>query len=87
MPSPLVNVHYAKTHLSRLLQRVAAGEEILIAKAGRPVARLVPIDASPATRVPGRWAGRIHIAEDFDAPLDPEDADGWDLAPVEPARP
>ncbi len=66
-----VNVHEAKTHLSRLLTRVARGEEVVIAKAGKPIARLVPI-APRRERVLGFDAGRIVIAEDFDAPL-PED--------------
>ncbi len=64
-----VNVHEAKTHLSRLLARVAAGEEIIISKAGRPIARLVPIRAHKAKRVPGQDEGVIWIADDFDAPL------------------
>ncbi len=62
-----VNVHEAKTQLSRILDRVAKGEEIVIAKAGRPVAKLVPIPGKP--RKPGRCKGKIHIAEDFDTPL------------------
>ena len=66
-----VNVHEAKTHLSRLLDRVAAGEEIVIAKAGRPVARLIPITRS-GKRPLGMDAGRVFIAEDFDEPL-PDD--------------
>ena len=66
-----VNVHEAKTHLSRLLKRVAAGHEVIIAKAGRPVARLIPF-AHPGTRPLGMDAGRVVIADDFDAPL-PED--------------
>jgi prevent-host-death family protein len=66
-----VNVHEAKTHLSRLLERVAAGEEVTIAKAGRPVARLVPVHAPSARRL-GMDAGRVEIADDFDAPL-PDD--------------
>jgi prevent-host-death family protein len=65
-----VNVHEAKTHLSRLLERVAAGEEIVIAKAGHPLAKLVPI--SRERRQPGRLKDRLRIANDFDAPL-PED--------------
>ena len=64
-----VNVHEAKTHLSRLLARVAAGEEVIISKAGRPIARLVPIRARKAKRVPGQDEGAIWIADDFDAPL------------------
>ena len=74
-----VNVHEAKTHLSRLLARVAAGEEIVISKRGRPVARLVPAGPVPKTRVPGAWAGRIEIADDFDDELPPD----W-LAPLDP---
>ena len=63
----LVNVHYAKTHLSRVLDRVAAGEEILLGKNGKPVAKLVPVEA--VARRPGRLKGKIKIAADFDAPL------------------
>jgi prevent-host-death family protein len=66
-----VNVHEAKTHLSRLLDRVAAGDEVTIAKAGKPIARLVPI-AAPDTRRLGLDAGRVTIADDFDTPL-PDD--------------
>jgi prevent-host-death family protein len=66
-----VNVHDAKTHLSRLLRRVAAGEEIVIARAGVPVARLVPVEQRPA-RVFGIDHGRFEVPEDFDAPL-PDD--------------
>jgi prevent-host-death family protein len=64
----IVNIHEAKTQLSKLLARVAAGEEITIAKAGRPIARLVPCH-QPRERVPGRYAGQGYIADDFDAPL------------------
>jgi len=64
-----VNVHEAKTHLSRLLNRVATGEEITIAKAGRAVARLVPVTDAVEPRTPGMDAGKIWISDDFDAPL------------------
>ncbi len=67
-----VNVHEAKTHLSRLLLRVEAGEEILISRAGRPVARLVPARRSRGRRQPGRFVGKGWVAEDFNAPLPPE---------------
>lgn len=87
MTLSLFNVHYAKTHLSRLLKRVAAGEEILIARAGRPVARLVPIEGAPRGRQPGRWGGRITIAPDFDAPLAPDELDAWEGGPLEPELP
>ena len=87
MTTALFNVHYAKTHLSRLLKRVAAGEEILIARAGQPIARLVPIEGPSTAREPGRWAGRITIGPDFDAPLDDVDLDAWERGPIEPERP
>ena len=67
-----VNIYEAKTHLSKLVDRAAAGENIIIAKAGRPVARLVPLEKKPPLRVPGRLKGKIWIAPDFDAPL-PDD--------------
>jgi prevent-host-death family protein len=66
-----VNVHEAKTHLSRLLLRVAGGEEIVIARAGKPVARLVPIEPKPR-RVIGQDDGLFEIPDDFDAPLPDE---------------
>jgi len=62
----VVNVHEAKTHLSRLLERVSAGEEIVIAKAGRPVAKLIPYLESDEPRKPGAWKGRVWMADDFD---------------------
>ena len=67
-----VNIYDAKTHLSELVDRAAAGEEIVIAKAGQPMARLVPLQAVHERRVFGRWAGQLEVADDFDAPL-PDD--------------
>ena len=64
-----VNIYDARTRLSQLVDRAAAGEEIVIAKAGRPTARLVPLRAVRERRVPGNWAGRVEVAPDFDAPL------------------
>jgi len=61
----VVNVYEAKTHFSRLLSRVEGGEEVVIARNGRPIARLVPI-AVRKDRTPGLFAGQITIAEDFD---------------------
>ena len=68
----VVNIHEAKTHLSRLLARVMGGEEIVIAKSGKPVARLVPFSDKPVERIPGTAAGDIILSPDFDAPL-PDD--------------
>ena len=67
-----INIHAAKTHLSRLVDQAAAGEEIVIARAGRPVARLVPLAAIQPRRVLGLLAGRLKIPDDFDAPLSEE---------------
>jgi prevent-host-death family protein len=63
---PTVNIHQAKTHLSRLIERVESGEEVVIARAGRPVARLVPFRVRRSPRVPGIWRGRVRLARDFD---------------------
>lgn len=67
-----LNLYEAKTQLSALVERAAAGEEIIIAKAGRPLARLVPLAAPKPRRVPGLLRNQIKIAPDFDDPL-PED--------------
>jgi prevent-host-death family protein len=67
-----VSVHEAKTHLSKLLQRVLTGEEIIISKSGQPVARLTPFDRPAHDRQAGLFRGQIKISDDFDAPL-PED--------------
>jgi prevent-host-death family protein len=61
-----VNTHQAKTQLSKLLERAAAGEEIIIAKAGRPMARLVPYRPTKEPRRPGQWRGQMWMAPDFD---------------------
>ena len=68
----IFNMREAKTNFSKLVDAAAAGEEIIIAKAGKPTARLVPIDAPKPIRKFGRMKGKIRIAEDFDAPL-PDD--------------
>ena len=67
-----VNVHQAKTHLSRLLRRVAEGEEITIARAGVPVARLVAVEHAKNVRPLNMDRGRVWVADDFDAPLPPD---------------
>lgn len=71
------NVHEAKTHLSRILERVATGEEVVISKAGEPVAKVVPLRPKVRRTGRGSLAGRIHIADDFDElPEDIADAFG-----------
>lgn len=73
-----VNIHAAKTQLSRLVEAAAAGEEIVIARAGKPVARLVPLDGRRGKRRLGVLAERLHVPEDFDAPLPDEVLDAFE---------
>lgn len=70
-PAEQVNMHEAKTHLSRLVQQVEEGGEVVISRAGRPVARLVPLEAAPQRRL-GLRKGQITIREDFDDPMPDE---------------
>ncbi len=65
----MVNVHEAKTHLSRLLERVEGGERIVIARAGKPVAILTPAEDRPPDRVPGYDKGKVVIHPSFDDPI------------------
>jgi prevent-host-death family protein len=85
-----VNIHEAKTHFSRLLQRVAAGEEVVIARAGVPVARLVAVEPKkPKTRPLGFARGEVWVADDFNAPLPNEllaEFYGGTVPKNEPAR-
>ncbi len=67
-----INIHEAKTQLSRLVEDVAAGDEIIIAKAGKPMARLTALEPPSAPRRFGMLKGKIHVADDFDAPLPDE---------------
>ena len=80
----IVNVHDAKTHLSRLLQRVERGEEIVIARSGRPVARLTAFAERPARRVPGMDKGKVVIHPNFDDPISELDPDY--MHPEDPMR-
>lgn len=66
MKSGKINIHQAKTHLSRLVEDVAGGSEILIAKGGRPMARLVPLRRDETPRRPGLLKGKLKMSEDFD---------------------
>jgi prevent-host-death family protein len=74
----MVNVHEAKTHLSRLLDRAHAGEEIILSKAGKPYARLVPLAPEPERR-PGQLAG-LKVPASFFEPLPDDELDAWDQA-------
>jgi prevent-host-death family protein len=69
MPEYVFNLYEAKTSLSHLVDRAAAGEEIVIAKAGVPMAKLIPLSRPKRPRKPGGWKGKIRIAKDFDEPL------------------
>ncbi len=64
-----VNIHEAKTHFSQLVERATEGEEVIIAKAGKPVVRLVPVRRRAGSRVFGRDRGRFKVPDDFNAPL------------------
>ena len=74
-----INIHAAKTHLSSLVAEVEAGEEIIIAKAGKPVARLVPLQKNDFRRSFGALKGRIHMKDNFDDPLPPEMAKAFGI--------
>jgi prevent-host-death family protein len=76
-----VNIHAAKTHLSALVEEAASGEEIIIARAGKPVARLMPLAKPAFSRAYGALKGKIHMLDDFDAPLPPEIAKGFGIEP------
>lgn len=62
----ITNIHEAKSQLSKLIERAVSGEEVIIAKAGQPMVRLVPISQNRAPRQGGQWRGRVRIAPDFD---------------------
>ena len=69
--SNIINIHEAKTHLSRIVDEVAAGTEVIIAKAGKPLAKLTPI-SPPVKKKLGLLKGKVKVADDFNAPLPPE---------------
>jgi prevent-host-death family protein len=75
-----VNIHEAKTQLSRLVEEAAAGEEIVIAKSGKPMARLVAFRETQRPRKPGALKGKVRIGDDFDAPLPAEIARPFGIA-------
>ena len=70
--STIINIHDAKTHLSRIVEDVAAGAEVVIAKAGRPMARLVPLESAAGTKSLGQLRDRLVVPDDFNEPLPPD---------------
>jgi len=78
MATAIYNLYEAKTSLSKLVERAASGEEIIIAKAGRPLARLTAFRGQVAPRVPGGWENQVWIGPDFDEPLPEELADAFE---------
>lgn len=75
-----MNIHEAKTHLSRLLEELENGEDIIIARHGKPVARLIPYTAKPLKqRQPGSLHGKISISENFDTPLPDDIAEAFGM--------
>ncbi|AUB79630.1 type II toxin-antitoxin system Phd/YefM family antitoxin [Candidatus Thiodictyon syntrophicum] len=81
MSETVLNLYQAKTLLSELVDRAAGGEEIVIAKAGRPLAKLVPLCSPRDRRSPGGWQGKVRVSEDFDAPLPPDLIDAFEGQP------
>jgi prevent-host-death family protein len=74
-----INIHAAKTHLSALVEEAAAGWEIIIAKAGKPMARLAPLEKNNVRKTLGMMKGKIRVSDDFDAPLPPEILRGFGI--------
>ena len=72
----IVNMHEAKTSLSQLVEQVEQGEEVILARAGKPVVRMVAV-RTDARRVLGAWRGRVRMADDFDAPLPTDELAAW----------
>ena len=83
MTETVLNLYEAKTSLSELVDRAAAGEEIVIVKAGRPLAKLVPLRGPGHRRSPGGWQGKVRISEDFDAPLPQDLLDAFEHLPID----
>ena len=73
-----ITVHKAKTQLSKLIEKVLQGEEIVIARGKQPVLKLVAIEKTSGNRKPGAWKGKIKIGPEFFEPLPPEELEGWE---------
>ncbi len=68
----ITNIHEAKTNLSKLIEAVLAGEDVIIAEAGKPVIRMIPYQENKQPRTPGGWEGKVTMSDDFDDELPPE---------------
>jgi len=75
---PIVTVHQAKTNLSKLIQRASEGEEIIIARGSKPVARLIPLGPVNGKRQPGSLKGKLEIGPEFFEPLSEDELQGWE---------
>jgi len=75
---PVITIHDAKTNLSRLIKKASAGEEIIIARGDKPVARLVPLGEAKGKRQPGSLKGKLHVGPEFFAPLPLEELAAWE---------
>lgn len=74
----IVTIHKAKTNLSRLIKKASAGEEIIIARGDKPVARLVPVGDAKGKRQPGLLKGKLHVGPEFFEPLPASELPGWE---------
>jgi len=83
----IVNMHEAKTTLSRLVADAVAGDEVILAKAGKPLVKLVPVEAKKKPRKLGIWKGKVKLADDFDAPLPDDLLDLFYNGPIFPTDP
>ncbi|HXX14323.1 MAG TPA: type II toxin-antitoxin system prevent-host-death family antitoxin [Candidatus Eremiobacteraceae bacterium] len=75
---PVITIHHAKTNLSRLIKKAAAGEEIIIARGDKPVARLVAVGEIKGKRQPGALKGKLRVGPEFFEPLPPEELAAWE---------
>lgn len=73
-----ITIHKAKTQLSRLIEKVCRGEEIIIARGKKPVAKLVALEPKSGKRIPGAWKGKLKIGPEFFEPLPSEELEGWE---------
>jgi prevent-host-death family protein len=80
----VVNMHEAKSTLSHLVEQAEAGEDIVIARAGKPIVRLVPVAAAARRRLSAPWKGKVTYSEGWDAPMTPEEIALWNDGPVFP---